>query len=606
MTGLLRIALVSPHAWPPRDDVAHHVAEEGAALAARGHGVTLLTLSTRRDRIAAGRARLRAAEAGDPSALIAEPGEVVTIAVGRALPAGPGRRLGGPFDLASALDVAFSRAPFDVVHLHEPLAPSPALAALRHARGVTAATFHRAEPLVGVAFLRPLVDRALARASLRIATTHAGGRALAGLLPGDYTVIAPGVDLNLFAARPAPAPGPPGLVLVARGRDRAGVRFALGVLRDLDLAAVGPVTLLGPADAPWRTRAAVPKSLRTTVEVVPDGGPAARAAALASGGIVLLATPDDASGPAMAEAMAAGRAILAPRCAVIEERVRHGVEAVVLPPFSRDAWSRAVADLAADAPRRAELGAAAAARGRARSWDAAAADLEAAYARALSSGRGARAAAEEHVLADMRLRPAEGLDPALVVAACRAGGIGVVAVAAPGGLAPALAVARAAPPDLAVVVGQEIATADGALVGLFLTEAIPDGLAPDEAAAAVHAQGGVVVAPHPDATPGPPSPAAMRRLAGVIDCHELTPAALEDASAGEVVRRMHRIGVPCVGASGAARPGEVGAALTEIRPFHGPADFLDALGEARPLLPPRRRRAGRAHPRPRGGRLPGS
>ena len=379
MTGLLRIAVVSPHAWPPRDDIACHIAAEAAALAARGHRVTILAPASGRDRIAAGRARLRAAESGDPAALVAEPGEVLEVAVARALPTGPGRRLGGPFDLDLSLETALSRAPFDVVHLHEPLAPSPALAALRHSGGLTAATFHRAEPLVGVAFLRPLVDRALARVDLRIATTEVGRRALAEILPGDYTVVPPGVELEGLAD-PGPEPaGAPGLVLVARGRDRAGVRFALGVLRDLelDLNAIGPITVLGPPDAPWRTRATVPKILRDFVTVVPDAGPEARAELLRTGGrIVLLATPEDSAGPVAREAMAAGRAIVAARCPAIEEVARHGVEALILPPFTRDAWGEAVAALVADPARRAELAARAAERGRARSWDDVARDLE--------------------------------------------------------------------------------------------------------------------------------------------------------------------------------------------------------------------------------------
>jgi len=42
----LRIALVSPVPSPPRDDVAHHVAEVARALAGRGHGVTVLAPAT--------------------------------------------------------------------------------------------------------------------------------------------------------------------------------------------------------------------------------------------------------------------------------------------------------------------------------------------------------------------------------------------------------------------------------------------------------------------------------------------------------------------------------------------------------------------------------
>ncbi len=604
MSRPIRIALVSPLPSPPRDEVARHVAEVARALAGRGHGVTVLAPATARDRVAAGRARLRAAEAGDPSAVVAAPGEVREVAVGRALPAGPGRRVGGPFDLVTALEAALSRPTFDVVDLHEPLAPSPALAALRHAHGVAAVTFHRAEPLAGVAFLRPLVNRALSRADLRVATSRAAAEALAEILPGDYAVIPPGVDLGLLARPPRRRSGPPPLTLVARGRDRTGVRFALGMLKSLDLEALGRVTLVGPPDAPWRTRAAVPKALRDRVEVVPDAGPEARAAALSPGTIAVLVAPEDASGAAMREAMAAGCAVLAPRCAAADEAARHGVDALVLPPFSRDLWSAAVADLAVDGRRRAALGTAAAERAR-RGWDDVAADLEAAYRTALASGRRA-VTTEDRVLADLRLRPPAGVEPQRIVAACRERGLGAVAVASPDGIAPALAVADAAPDDLAVVIGQEIATIDGALIGLFLARDVEAGLDLQAAAAAVHAQGGVVMAPHPDGPAPPPSPEGLRRLGGEVDCRQLVSGSAPGQAEDETARIAQRMGVLGCAGSGAVRPEDVGSAVTELRPFHGPSDFLDALGEARLARPPRRRRARAPQGRPRGRRVPDS
>ena len=509
----LRIALISPHAWPPRDDVAHHLAAEARALAERGHRVTVLAPAVRRDLIAAGRALLRAAQGGDSDALTPPPGEVLEVAVGRALPAGPGRRVGEPFDLSATLETVLSRVPFDVVHLHEPLAPSPALAALRHAPGVTAATFHRAEPLVGVAFLRPLIDRALARADLRIATTESAREALSEILPGDYSVIPRGVDAGMF--RPAPMrSGAPDLVLVARGRDRVGVRFALGVLRGIDLDDIGEVTLLGPADAPWRTRAAVPKALRDRVRVVPDEGPGSRAAVLAAADIALLAAPEDAAGPVLREAMASGCAILVPRFAAVGEAVADGIDALVLPQFTREPWSRAVDELAADPARRGELQAAALARGRGRTWGDVAGDLERLYLGALDAVR-ARPAGEPEtrVLADMHVRPGRDLSADQVVSACAERGIGVVCVASPDGLGPGRAVALAAPPSLTVVVGQEIETTDGVLVGLFMSHPVATGLVPGEAAAAVHAQGGVVMSPaprHGGAVPRGPAGAGRR------------------------------------------------------------------------------------------------
>jgi phosphatidylinositol alpha-mannosyltransferase len=568
------------------------VAAEAAALAARGHRVAVLAPASGRERVEAGRARLRRAAAGDPEALLPPPGRVAETALARALPAGAGRRMGGPFDLATALETALAGSAFDVVHVHEPLAPSPTLTALRHARGVTAVTFHRPEQLAGVAFLRPLVDRALSRVDLRIATSEAGRRALAEVLPGDYRLIRPGVDPG--PAGPADGPGPPGVVVVARGRDRVGARFGLSALRGLDPAHAGPLILLGPRDAPWRTRAAVPKALRGAVEVVPDGGPAARAAVFARGGIAAFTTPADAAGPALAEAMAAGMAVVAPLAPWIEVEglLQHGREALLLPAFSRPAWSAAIRELVDDAPRRRALGLAAAAAGRARSWDDVARELEAAYRAVPARIAAAPAAGDGRVVADLRVAPEPGEPPAAIVAACAARGIAAVAVAAPGGIEPALAVARAAPPELGVIVGQEIHAAEGVVVGLFLEGPIADGLPLRQTLERVHAQGGVVLVPHPEALPVPPAD-DLRRVADLIDCHEAVAGTAGAAGRGDEhgAWLAQRVGLLVTGGSGAASAAGVGAAVTELRPFHGPADFLAALADARVA---RRRRGGRA------------
>jgi predicted metal-dependent phosphoesterase TrpH len=54
-----------------------------------------------------------------------------------------------------------------------------------------------------------------------------------------------------------------------------------------------------------------------------------------------------------------------------------------------------------------------------------------------------------------------------------------------------------APAGLTILVGEEIKTTSGDLIGLFLEEAVPPGLSPSEAIAAVRQQGGLVGIPHP-------------------------------------------------------------------------------------------------------------
>ena len=48
-----------------------------------------------------------------------------------------------------------------------------------------------------------------------------------------------------------------------------------------------------------------------------------------------------------------------------------------------------------------------------------------------------------------------------------------------------------------VIVGEELRTHAGEIIGLFLDERIPVGVQPDEAARAIRAQGGIVYIPHP-------------------------------------------------------------------------------------------------------------
>ncbi len=50
---------------------------------------------------------------------------------------------------------------------------------------------------------------------------------------------------------------------------------------------------------------------------------------------------------------------------------------------------------------------------------------------------------------------------------------------------------------LTVILGEEVSTSDGEVVGLFLQRTIPRGLSADETADAIHAQGGLVSIPHP-------------------------------------------------------------------------------------------------------------
>lgn len=72
-----------------------------------------------------------------------------------------------------------------------------------------------------------------------------------------------------------------------------------------------------------------------------------------------------------------------------------------------------------------------------------------------------------------------------------------------------------------IIIGEEIMTTAGELIGLYLREAIPHGLTPEETVKAIHAQGGLVYLPHPfETVRSGMQMADLTQIAGNIDVVE--------------------------------------------------------------------------------------
>ena len=136
-----------------------------------------------------------------------------------------------------------------------------------------------------------------------------------------------------------------------------------------------------------------------------------------------------------------------------------------------------------------------------------------------------------------------------------------------------------------VVVGEEIRTHAGELIGLFLTERIPQGLPADETAMRIRDQGGVVYVPHPFDP--------MKRCLAEDALFDLLDAGLIDALEGLNAktsldhrnRRAREValaaGVP-VGAGSDAHVAEaLGAAYVEMADFADPTSFVRGLAGGR-------------------------
>jgi predicted metal-dependent phosphoesterase TrpH len=82
--------------------------------------------------------------------------------------------------------------PYDIVHVHEPFAPSVSAAALRHSLSLNVATFHAPqERVLSTQVARPLVEIFFGRIDARTVTTEATAELLGRYFPADYELIEP-------------------------------------------------------------------------------------------------------------------------------------------------------------------------------------------------------------------------------------------------------------------------------------------------------------------------------------------------------------------------------------------------------------------------------
>jgi predicted metal-dependent phosphoesterase TrpH len=152
------------------------------------------------------------------------------------------------------------------------------------------------------------------------------------------------------------------------------------------------------------------------------------------------------------------------------------------------------------------------------------------------------------------------------------------------GAVEARALARDEAPGLAVIVGEEIRTAEGDLIGLFLREAIEPGLPAEDAIAAVRDQGGLVGIPHPfDRFRGSLlRDTGLERLLRSVDWVETHNARVAMGNGNQRAAELALAhGMPGIAVSDAHSAFEVGVAYTA---FDGdpstPAGLLAALPSA--------------------------
>lgn len=176
------------------------------------------------------------------------------------------------------------------------------------------------------------------------------------------------------------------------------------------------------------------------------------------------------------------------------------------------------------------------------------------------------------------------MPPEVLVDRCVKKGITCLAVTEHNNIAGAVYVQQIAP--FKVIIGEEIKTDHGEIIGLFLKEEVPRDLSPAETVERIHRQGGLAAVPHPfDRFRGSRLDEEwLVKLAGQIDITEAfncRTTLLRDSERAEDYgrRRGHALGI----GSDSHTPIEVGGAHIEMEDFdlRDPQEFLAKLRQGR-------------------------
>ncbi|MBI5878983.1 MAG: PHP domain-containing protein [Chloroflexi bacterium] len=142
----------------------------------------------------------------------------------------------------------------------------------------------------------------------------------------------------------------------------------------------------------------------------------------------------------------------------------------------------------------------------------------------------------------------------------------------------ALELAKRAP--FPVIIGEEVRTSEGEIIGYFLKEWIPPKLTPEETIRRIRAQGGLVNIPHPfdSLRKSVITRKALYRVADQADMLEVMNARVLKTVENEYAQKFaQHIGKPAVCGSDAHIAREVGRATVEIESVADAPSFLAAL-----------------------------
>jgi phosphatidylinositol alpha-mannosyltransferase len=400
----MRIALVSPYSWTYPGGVTRHIEALAESFIADGHHVRVLAPYDPADVLSAALHR-----GAGPQPLEA-PDYLVPL--GRTL----GFKANGavsnlsitPYGVAT-LHKELRSGRFDVVHVHEPVAPLTGWVASDWTRLPLVGTFHSfSESRFSNGLANAMgARRVLNRLHVRIAVSEAAAWTGRRFFGGHYRVIPNGVHVDpavleravVQAGRRAEGDDALRIVFVGQSVERKGLPLLLRAFEALREHIPCELTVIGPTREELAPLLVDDRGVRALGKVDDE-----RKAAELQRADVLCAPSlrGESFGMVLTEAFAAGTPVIASDIAGYRDVVRDGVDGVLVAPADAQALAEALRDLYEEPQRRAEMARAAAADVERFAWPRVAAEVLSAYEDAIATPQAQTVSARAAVAVGVR------------------------------------------------------------------------------------------------------------------------------------------------------------------------------------------------------------
>jgi phosphatidylinositol alpha-mannosyltransferase len=234
---------------------------------------------------------------------------------------------------------------FDVVHIHEPLAPGPPITSVTLHTAPTVGTFHAAGRSSSYRFLAGPLGRIVDRLDHKVVVSKDALALVQGYLGGDYELLFNGVETTEIRSVEPFRQERPAIFFVGRHEERKGLGVLLAALQLVDADVSCWVAGDGPDTGALRAEYAADTRI-VWLGRISDADKIARLR-----GASLFCAPSlhgESFGVVLIEAMAAGTPVVASSLDGYRNVATHGVDALLVPPGSPEALAGAIRLVLAD------------------------------------------------------------------------------------------------------------------------------------------------------------------------------------------------------------------------------------------------------------------